>query len=498
GIKECGEAGSNAAAATVIEDEISRYLEDNPLLYSVSLVNSSGTVIAGTNKDKDYPNYASYADYKDGVLYFDEPARESNGTDTTMFIKTKMSKATLFISYCLSGENSILGRFASATSFYNQGSIAIIDPNSRWSSGSTINDTLEKQFTTTVTEKIASLENNVSSEIINFNGTNGDTDGVLVRVGGEDGLVALVYCPTSRTGFYSGKSLTPIVTFTVLLSIVSFVAALIISKVVTKPLGNIEETLAKILRGDHEARIGTISNNEYGQMSRAFNNVVDEIVVSEDRYRVISEMSDNIIFEWNFKTNDVLFSNNFNKKFSYRPPSDHFGDSFLMKAKLHPEDADRYRTDLDQLEKGKNFENNEYRIQNIYGDYIWILIRTATLKDADGKPMKAVGVMVDIDRAKKSEAKLTEQASFDALTELYNRETIESQIDNEIALSEMRQSEMAVLFIDVDDFKHFNDNYSHATGDQVLKFLARTIKEAVDGIGFAGRYGGDEFIAMIR
>ena len=241
-----------------------------------------------------------------------------------------------------------------------------------------------------------------------------------------------------------------------------------------------------------------MNNNEYGQLSRAFNNLVDDIVVSEDRYRNISEMSDNIIFEWNFKTNEVVFSNNFNKKFSYRAPSNHFGDSFLLKAKIHPDDLDRYRSDLDQLEKGKNFERNEYRIKNIYGDFIWVLMRTATLKDNDGKPVKVVGVMVDIDRGKKSEQQLTERASFDALTELYNRETIENQIDNEISLSEMRKSEMAVLFIDVDDFKHYNDNYSHATGDQVLKFLAKTIKTEVDGIGFAGRYGGDEFIVLLR
>ena len=106
--------------------------------------------------------------------------------------------------------------------------------------------------------------------------------------------------------------------------------------------------------------------------------------------------------------------------------------------------------------------------------------------------------MVDIDRAKKSEQQLTERASFDALTGLYNRETIENQINNEISLCEVRKSEMAVLFVDVDDFKHFNDNYSHAIGDEVLKFVAKTIKSEVDEIGFGGRYGGDEFIVMVR
>ena len=498
GIKEFGNSGSlDIDAKSVAQDVLNRFMGDNPLINSISVLDTSGRVVLGENSGSVYPNYAEYADYKDDVLYFDE-VLGSSGENTVMFIKSKMNKATLFINYNLGGDNSILARFASAVTFYNKGSIIIIDPNYCWSSGTTVNNTLEKQYTSTVTGMIPTLSDNVTSQRFSYNGTNGKTAGVMVRVGGEDGLTALVSCPENRISHYSGKSLTPVIGVGILLAAASIVASIFISKASTKPLTKIEDTLNKILRGDHEARIKSVANNEYGQMSRAFNNIVDEIVVSEDRYKVISDMSDNIIFEWNFKTNDVSFSNNFNKKFSYRPPSDHFGDSFLMKAKLHPEDSERYRSDLDQLAKGKNFENNEYRIKNIYGDFIWILIRTATLKDAEGKPMKAVGVMVDIDRAKKSEAKLTEQASYDALTELYNRETIESQIDNEISLSEMRQAEMAVLFIDVDDFKHYNDNYSHATGDQVLKFLAKTIREAVDGIGFAGRYGGDEFIAMIR
>lgn len=498
GMPAISSVASSGSSTDEAENVIKRYMDDNPVVYGISLVSHSGRVIAGTNKGKNIDNYTGYSDYKSNVLYFDTVSGSTSSTENMMFIKSNIGNAALFIYYNLGEENSILGRFASASSFYNQGSVYIIDPKSNWSSGSAISSNLESQFTTAITDKIPALVDNIPTDIIEYDGTYGKTSGIMVRVGGEDGLVALAACPVSRTDYYSSKSLSPIILVSILLAVASFVAALLISKIVTRPLNKIEDTLQKIRRGNHEARISNIANNEYGQMSRAFNNVVDEIVVSEDRYKVISDMSDNIIFEWNFKTNDVTFSNNFNKKFSYRPPSDHFGDSFLMKAKLHPDDANRYRTDLDQLEKGKPFENNEYRIKNIYGDFIWILMRTATLYDAEGNPLKAVGVMVDIDRAKKSEVKLTEQASFDALTELYNRETIESQIDNEISLSEMRKSEMAVMFIDVDDFKHYNDDYSHATGDQVLKFLAKTIKDTVEGIGFVGRYGGDEFIAMIR
>lgn len=489
-VKSSAEQGKYSDAAA---DFIARFVGDNSSISDVSIVDESGNIIHGKNAGKTFDNLASYSEYKDNVLYFDDVTGAA-GSNATMFIKRKIGKSTLFISYDI----SVIARFADSVSFYNQGVIRVVDSRLNWSSGSNVNNNLDGQYTNVVVDRIANLTEGTPTEIIDYTNSSGHNLCTLINIGGADGLTAIVSCPSNRGGMFSTGSLSPIIAVAGLLSVVSIVVVIFVAKAVTSPLKRIEETLKKIRRGDHEARIGTVSTNEYGQMSRAFNNLVDEIVVSEDRYRTISDMSDNIIFEWNFKTNEVMFSNNFNKKFSYRAPSDHFGDSFLLKAKVHPDDADRYRSDLDALEKGKNFERNEYRIKNIYGDFIWVLMRTATLKDKDGKPLKVVGVMVDIDRAKKSEQQLTERASYDALTELYNRETIESQIDNEISLSEMRKSEMAVLFIDVDDFKHYNDNYSHATGDQVLKFVAKTLREATDGIGFAGRYGGDEFIVMLR
>ena len=120
---------------------------------------------------------------------------------------------------------------------------------------------------------------------------------------------------------------------------------------VTKPFYKISDTLVKISRGDHDARVDIMSRNEYGDIARVFNDIMDTIIVSESRYRTIIEMSDNIIFEWNFQNNEVTFSNNFNKKFSYRAPSDHFADSFLLKCKVHPDDANRYKSDLEKLAK---------------------------------------------------------------------------------------------------------------------------------------------------
>lgn len=297
---------------------------------------------------------------------------------------------------------------------------------------------------------------------------------------------------------HSSSAMTAIVGIAITLCIIFFVAGIFLIITVTKPFYKISDTLLKISRGDHEARVEIMSKNEYGDIARVFNDIMDNIIISESRYRTIIDMSDNIIFEWNFHNNEVTFSNNFNKKFSYRAPSDHFADSFLLKCKVHPEDAERYKADLEKLAKGENFKRNEYRWKNIYGDYIWVLIRTATINDKDGQPLKVVGVIVDIDRAKKSENMLTARASFDSLTSVYNRETIESAINNEIELIGVRKNEFAILFVDIDDFKFYNDQYSHATGDQVLRFTATTIKNAIGENGLAGRYGGDEFIICLK
>lgn len=319
-------------------------------------------------------------------------------------------------------------------------------------------------------------------------------------------------CPSEATGWYAvafaeassiyaqvSPALGTLFISITLISILLTAAYVTIVIITTKPLKKIEDTLMKIHRGDYESRIEIISNNEYGKIARVFNSLIDDIIVSERRYRTIVEMSDNVVFEWNFKTGDVNFSNNFNQKFSYRAPSDSFQDSFLVKGKMHPEDVPKYRQDLEKLSKGEfNFKNEEYRWKNIYGDYVWSQIKTSTIHDKKGEIVKIVGVISDIDRAKKNENQLMIKASYDALTGVYNRATIENVINNEIEQKTEEVEDLAILFVDVDNFKIYNDKYSHATGDQVLKFTASTIKSIVDDFGFVGRYGGDEFVLVVR
>ena len=422
----------------------------------------------------------------DGVAVVNTAETESVKSEYTISVKDKVNDCYVGIVYARTGIANIIDRA--------KGLVFIVDPM-----GSIVtaqNYVGNMSVTGAQYSPYKDAVANATSTPARFVTADGVTTAYIT--GTEGGWAVVANQETIRATEYSGRSAGSVTGIAVTMLVIFLAAGIVLIVIITKPFYKIEETLLKISRGDHEARVEIMSRNEYGDIARVFNDIVDNIIVSESRYRTIIEMSDNIIFEWNLQNNEVSFSNNFNKKFSYRAPSDHFADSFLLKCKVHPDDADRYKSDLEKLPKGENFKHNEYRMKNIYGDYIWVLIRTASIVDKNGETVKIVGVIVDIDRAKKSENILTARASFDSLTGVYNRETIESAINNEIELIAARKNEFAILFVDIDDFKLFNDQYSHATGDQVLRFAATTIKNAIGEDGMAGRYGGDEFIVCIK
>lgn len=265
----------------------------------------------------------------------------------------------------------------------------------------------------------------------------------------------------------------------------------------TKPINDIMKVLQKKRKGDMNARFDIKGGDEFHYIGNAFNSVFDDVFENEHRYRTIVEISNNIVFEINFKKGTVFVSKNFNKKFSYRPKDDSMKESFLYKLRVHKDDKDRYMSDLEKILGSANFMQGEYRVKDIYGDFIWIMIKATKFFNRDEAPTKIVGVIMDIDKEKKSEMHLIQRASNDALTQLYNREAFIRFLTAAIEESAVKKSLDAMMFLDLDDFKFFNDEYGHACGDEVLKFVADTLKEISFERGFAGRFGGDEFVVCL-
>lgn len=91
---------------------------------------------------------------------------------------------------------------------------------------------------------------------------------------------------------------------------------------------------------------------------------------------------------------------------------------------------------------------------------------------------------------------LQEKASQDALTKVLNKERINQHLQEMLKKHRAAGDRLAVLFVDVDDFKAFNTNYGHIIGDQVLQFITSVLTQETSGI--VGRVGGDEFLVIIE
>ncbi len=91
---------------------------------------------------------------------------------------------------------------------------------------------------------------------------------------------------------------------------------------------------------------------------------------------------------------------------------------------------------------------------------------------------------------------LREQAMKDALTGVWNRASIMEILDREVARATRDSAPLGVLMLDLDHFKHINDNYGHQAGDEALRGVAARISSAQRSYDSFGRYGGEEFMIV--
>jgi diguanylate cyclase len=89
------------------------------------------------------------------------------------------------------------------------------------------------------------------------------------------------------------------------------------------------------------------------------------------------------------------------------------------------------------------------------------------------------------------------EAMTDGLTGLANRKSFDGEFDRVFQDAEKNKQGFTLLMLDIDHFKSFNDNFGHQVGDQVLRLVARTLKDSIKGKDFAARYGGEEFAIIL-
>lgn len=125
----------------------------------------------------------------------------------------------------------------------------------------------------------------------------------------------------------------------------------------------------------------------------------------------------------------------------------------------------------------------------------WITI--SSIKDDNGLVTNHVAVFSDITDRKHAEEQLKRLAHFDSLTGVANRYSLNSRLSDLIGTAKTYNQQLAVLFLDLDRFKHINDTLGHSYGDQLLKGVSSRLKNLIKNKDMIARLGGDEFVIVL-
>ncbi len=172
-------------------------------------------------------------------------------------------------------------------------------------------------------------------------------------------------------------------------------------------------------------------------------------------------------------------------------------DPELWQKMLHPDDRDAA---VDAYMRGRDSGEPfvfEYRLVAKDGSVLWFRDSAIVLRDDEGRPHQIQGVMLDITDRRAAEEQIAFLAYHDALTGLPNRAMLDELLDLALARARRVDQGVAVILVDLDDFKLVNDSLGHDAGDALIAELAERMREATRDTDLVARPGGDEFLVLL-
>ncbi len=180
-------------------------------------------------------------------------------------------------------------------------------------------------------------------------------------------------------------------------------------------------------------------------------------------------------------------------------PQEWIADTGLWARQMHPDDRDRVFAREESLVEPT--VPDEYRIRHRDGRMVWVRDEAALATDAHGR-MRWHGVISDITDRKLAEAELERraevirhQAAHDPLTSLPNRALFQDRLVQALARP---GAQVAVMLLDIDNFKLVNDSLGHSAGDELLMEIAPRLQSALRPGDMIARLGGDEFVVLLE
>ena len=165
---------------------------------------------------------------------------------------------------------------------------------------------------------------------------------------------------------------------------------------------------------------------------------------------------------------------------------------------VHTDDRHRFLTAIDRLGSSEGPATAEFRAGDEPHTKHLSLRGQVTAHDHRQRPLRAIGILIDVTNEKALEEQMMRLVMSDGLTGIANRRAFDQRLRTEAKGSRRNGTVLSILMIDIDDFKRFNDTFGHLVGDDALCTIARTLQRALPRTtDTVARFGGEEFSVLL-
>lgn len=240
------------------------------------------------------------------------------------------------------------------------------------------------------------------------------------------------------------------------------------------------------------------SEEELRQQVEELNEVYKTVSESENKLKRSQEIGEIGNWEIDVNTGFAIGSEVCDRINGFNEKQHHIKHEDFLRY-VHKDDRENLNKAFNLLFKEFKKLDVEYRLIREDNNKIRYINAVADMEyDSQGKPTRILGVSRDITNVKERELTIIHMAYHDFLTNLPNRNFFMDKLENALLSANLNNSKVAVIFLDLDNFKKINDTIGHSIGDKLLVQVAERIASCVRTCDIIARLGGDEFSILIE
>src|SRR5918997_290772 len=202
-------------------------------------------------------------------------------------------------------------------------------------------------------------------------------------------------------------------------------------------------------------------------------------------------------WEWDVRTDEVWWSDEVFRIYGFEPGAFTPSLERLIEV-VHPDDRPLVTERIEAALYQGDLYDFEHRILRPDGEVRWVHRQAEVVRGEEGEPLRMVGTIHDITDRRALEEQLAHQALHDPLTELPNRVLFTDRLRQSLSRAKRRHRALAIMFMDLDNFKVINDSLGHETGDKLLVIASKRIRSILRPEDTLARLGGDEFVFLLE